>query len=114
MSEVANQDSVEESNTKRNLCKGSSKCSSLRTDPLEEDDETNNVASDTSSSNEHVADTEHEIVDREGCNDLTTEKNKLSEVSSMYLVCNSHDHQNSSSSDCGNPPDYIREPSKHQ
>ena len=107
MSEVANQDSVEESNTKRNLCKGSSKCSSLRTDPLEEDDETNNVASDTSSSNEHVADTEHEIVDREGCNDLTTEKNKLSEVSSMYLVCNSHDHQNSSSSDCGNPADHI-------
>ena len=42
----------------------------LRTNPLEENDETNNVAADTSSSNEHVADTEHEIVDREGCHDL--------------------------------------------
>ena len=82
MSEVANQDCVEESNTKWNLSKCRSKCSSLRTNPFKEDDETNNVASDTSSSNEHIADTEHEIVDREGCHDLTTETNKISEVRS--------------------------------
>ena len=71
--EVADEDGVEEPDAEGNLSKSCGEGSPLRADPLEEDDKAHDVGSHSSSSNDHVADGEHEIVDRECSNNLSSE-----------------------------------------
>ena len=73
MVDVANEDGVEETNSKRNLGKCCHEGSLLWTSPLEEDGEANDVGTNTSGSDDHVGDGEHEVVNREGGDNLSTE-----------------------------------------
>ena len=74
---VADEDCVEEPDAEGNLSKSCGKGSPLRADPLEENDKAHDVGSDSSGSDDHVADGEHQIVDREGSNNLSSEMNIL-------------------------------------
>ena len=71
--DVANEDGVEETNSKRNLGKSCHEGSLLWTSPLEEDGEADDVGANTSGSDDHVGDGEHEVVNREGGDNLSTE-----------------------------------------
>ena len=79
---VADEDCVEEPDAEGNLSKSCSEGSSLRADPLEEDDKAHDVGSDSSGSDDHVADGEHQIVYREGSDNLSSEI----DIFSGYLV----------------------------
>ena len=80
--EVADEDCVEEPDAEGNLSKSCGKGSSLRADPLEEDYETNDVGSHSSGSDDHITDGEHQIVYREGSDNLSSEI----DISSGYSV----------------------------
>ena len=76
--EVADEDRVEEPNAEGNLSKSCGEGSPLRADPLEENYKAHDVGSHSSSSDDHVADGEHEIVYREGSDNLSSEINFFS------------------------------------
>ena len=78
MVEVADEDRVEKPDTEGDLSEGGREGSSLRANPLEENDEADNVGADPAGSGHHVADGEHEIVDRECSDDLSTESDRWS------------------------------------
>ena len=110
--DVANEDGVEETNSKRNLGKCCHEGSLLWTSPLEEDGEADDVGADTSGSDDHVGDGEHEVVNREGGDNLSTEMMKqlcILEADREFI----HHDNCSSNSDGGYSSNEVRHTAKN-
>ena len=72
MVEVTDEDCVEKPDTEGDLSKSGGEGPPLGTDPLEQDDKTHDVGSNAPGGDDHVADGEHQIVDGEGTDDLSS------------------------------------------